>query len=131
MQPIAAVSGGPKYLLRAEGFAVLALAVVLYWRGGFSWILFAVLFLVPDVSMLGYLINPRIGAVCYNAVHTYVGPLLLALIGLFANVPICIAIALIWAAHIGFDRLLGYGLKYPTAFTDTHFGRIGRHADPA
>jgi hypothetical protein len=131
MQPIAAVRGGPKYLLRAEGFAVLALAVVLYWRGGFSWILFAVLFLVPDVSMLGYLINPRIGAVCYNAVHTYVGPFLLALIGLLAGVPICLAIALIWAAHIGFDRLLGYGLKYPTAFTDTHLGRIGRHADPA
>jgi len=131
MQTLAAVNGGPKYLLRAEGLTVLALAVVLYWRGGFSWILFAVLFLVPDVSMLGYLINPRIGAVCYNAVHTYLGPLLLALIALFAGVPICIAIALIWAAHIGFDRLLGYGLKYPTAFTDTHLGKIGRHADPA
>ena len=126
MQTVAAVSGGPKYLLRAEGLAVLALAAVLYWRGGFSWILFAILFLVPDVSMLGYLINPRIGAYCYNAVHTYVGPLLLALIGLFANVPICVAIALIWVAHIGFDRLLGYGLKYPTAFTDTHLGKIGR-----
>ncbi|HEV2909773.1 MAG TPA: DUF4260 domain-containing protein [Candidatus Eremiobacteraceae bacterium] len=126
MQPIAAVSGGPKNLLRVEGLTVLALAVVLYWRGGFSWILFAVLFLVPDVSMLGYLINPRIGAVCYNLVHTYVGPLLLAPIGMFAGVPICVAIALIWAAHIGFDRLLGYGLKYPTAFTDTHLGKIGR-----
>ena len=126
MQTVAAVSGGPKYLLRAEGLAVLALAAALYWRGGFSWILFAVLFLVPDVSMLGYLINPRVGAVCYNAVHTYVGPLLLALIGLFANVPICVATALIWVAHIGFDRLLGYGLKYPTAFTDTHLGKIGR-----
>ena len=130
MQTIAAVSGGPKYLLRAEGLAVLTLAVALYWRGGFSWILFAVLFLAPDVSMLGYLFNPRIGAACYNAVHTYVDPLLLALIGLFAGAPICIAIALVWAAHIGFDRLLGYGLKYPTAFTDTHLGKIGRHADP-
>jgi hypothetical protein len=76
--------------------------------------------------MLGYPINPRIGAYCYNAVHTYVGPLLLALIGLFASVPICVATALIWVAHIGFDRLLGYGLKYPTAFTDTHLGKIGR-----
>jgi hypothetical protein len=130
MHTIAAVSGGPKYLLRAEGLTVLALAVALYWRGGFSWILFAVLFLVPDVSMLGYFINPRIGAACYNAVHTYVGPFLLALIGLFAGAPICMAIALIWAAHIGFDRLLGYGLKYQTAFTDTHLGKIGRHADP-
>jgi hypothetical protein len=110
---------------------VLALAVVLYWRGGFSWVLFALLFLVPDVSMLGYLINPKIGAACYNAVHTYVGPFVLALVGLFASFPICVAIALIWVAHIGFDRLLGYGLKYATSFTDTHLGKIGRHADPA
>jgi hypothetical protein len=120
------VSGAPKTLLRAEGLTVLVLAVFLYWHGSYSWLLFALLCLVPDLSMLGYLVNARIGALCYNAVHTYVGPVALGLIGLAANIWLCVAIALIWAAHIGFDRVLGYGLKYPTAFTDTHLGRIGR-----
>lgn len=131
MQTVPGVSGGPKYLLRAEGLVVLALVVVLFWRGAYSWVLFAVLFLVPDISMLGYLINPRIGATCYNAVHSYIGAVLIALIGLVADIRICVAISLIWTAHIGFDRLLGYGLKYPTAFADTHLGRIGRPQHPA
>jgi len=120
------VTGGPKNLLRAEGLVVLGLVVVLFWRGGYSWILFGLLFLVPDISMLGYLVNPRVGATCYNVVHSYIGPVVLGLVGLFAGNAACIAIALIWVAHIGFDRVLGYGLKYPTAFTDTHLGRIGR-----
>jgi len=105
---------------------VLGLAVYVYWTGSYSWLLFALLFLVPDISMLGYLANPKIGAICYNAVHTYVGPVVLGFIGLTAGIPVCVAIALIWAAHIGFDRVLGYGLKYPTAFGDTHLGTIGR-----
>ena len=126
MQAAQSVEGGPKFLLRAEGLMVLGLVVVLFWRGGYSWVLFAVLFLVPDISMLGYLINPKVGAMTYNAVHNYIGAVLLALVGLIADNRICAAISLIWAAHIGFDRLLGYGLKYPTAFGDTHLGSIGR-----
>jgi hypothetical protein len=125
MQAAPGASGGPRYLLRAEGLFMLALALVLFWRGAYSWLLFAVLFLVPDISMLAYLINPRIGAMSYNAVHSYIGAVSLALLGLVADIRVCIAISLIWAAHIGFDRLLGYGLKYPTAFADTHLGRIG------
>lgn len=125
-QERSAVTGAPRYLLRAEGLVVLTLVSVLFWRGGYSWILFAVLFLVPDLSMLGYLINSRIGAACYNALHSYIGGVVLALIGLAANNQACIAVSLIWAAHIGFDRVLGYGLKYPTAFGDTHLGTIGR-----
>jgi hypothetical protein len=126
MQTASAVTGGPKYILRAEGLAVLALAAYLFWHGGYSWILFAALFLVPDVSMLAYLINPRIGAASYNAVHSYIGPVIVGCVGLVAGIPLCVAVALIWAAHIGFDRVLGYGLKYPTAFADTHLGRIGK-----
>jgi uncharacterized protein DUF4260 len=126
MQSVSGVTGGPKYLLRAEGLAVLGLVVILFWRCAYSWVLFGVLFFIPDISMVGYFVNPRVGAASYNAAHSYVGPVLLALVGLAADIRTCIAISLIWAAHIGFDRVLGYGLKYPTAFTDTHLGRIGR-----
>ena len=121
-------SGSPRYLLRAEGAVVLALVLVLYWHGGFSWVLFAVLFLAPDISMLAYLMSPRTGAIGYNAVHSYVGAVLLALVGIAGDYRSCLAIALIWAAHIAFDRILGYGLKYPTSFSDTHLGKIGRRA---
>lgn len=70
--------------------------------------------------MLGYLVNVRAGAQLYNAVHTYVGPLLLALYSMGASHPVLLPLTLIWFAHIGMDRMLGYGLKYPTHFKDTH-----------
>jgi hypothetical protein len=115
----------PLPLLRLEGAAVLAVSVFAYhWSHG-SWLLFAVLFLAPDLSMVGYLINAGAGSITYNAVHTYAGPLLLAAYSL-ESYPLAggrhtaLLIALIWIAHIGFDRLLGYGLKYPTQFKDTH-----------
>ena len=123
-----AAQGSVRLLLRLEGLAVLALATYLYARGGHSWILFAALFLVPDVSFAGYLAGPRVGAAAYNAVHTYVGPIALTMFSLVADRSP--AVALIWAAHIGFDRLMGYGLKYPTAFGDTHLGAMGRSRAP-
>ena len=86
--------------------------------------MFLLLFLAPDLSMLGYLANPRLGSLVYNLAHTYFVPLVLAGIGLVASSHLCILLALIWAAHIGMDRLLGYGLKYPTAFKDTHLQRV-------
>ena len=76
--------------------------------------------------MLGYLSGPRVGAAAYNAVHVYVLPLTLLLAGFIAGLPAAMASALIWIAHIGLDRALGYGLKYATGFGDTHLGRIGR-----
>jgi hypothetical protein len=112
-------------ILRVEGLIELTLAVLVYRHIGAGWPMFAVLFLVPDVSMLGYLANPRIGAWAYNFGHTYVAPALLALAGLVTATPLLYALASIWAAHIGFDRLLGYGLKYPTAFRATHLGWKG------
>jgi Domain of unknown function (DUF4260) len=121
-----AVTGAPRRLLRTEGAALLIVAVMLYARTGTSWWLFAVLLLAPDLSFGGYLAGPRIGAAAYNAVHTTIGPLALALIGLLAPSPLMIALALIWVAHIGADRMLGYGLKYEAGFAFTHLGRIGR-----
>lgn len=126
------VTGVPRLVLRAEGAALLAAAALLYGQTAASWWLFALLFFAPDLSFLGYLGGPRIGAVVYNAAHSLVAPLVLAMAGLL--IPFgddltsirLIAIALIWTAHIGFDRLLGYGLKYSAGFGYTHLGRIGR-----
>jgi len=110
----------PRNILQIEGAAVLALSLYAYhWQHG-GWGMFALLFLVPDVSMLGYLANPRAGATAYNSAHTYIGPLLLGIYSIAAHVPTALLLALIWIAHIGFDRLLGYGLKYPARFKDTH-----------
>lgn len=113
-----------RVLLHVEGAAFLALSVYLYrWLGG-GWGMFAALLLVPDVSMIGYAANARLGAALYNAVHTYSGPVLLALWSAVANRRAALLVALIWIAHIGMDRMLGYGLKYVTGFRDTHLNRV-------
>ncbi|WP_414473278.1 DUF4260 domain-containing protein [Microvirga sp. M2] len=122
-----AVAGPPRLLLRLEGTALLILATGAFSRMGLSWWLYAVLFFSPDLSFAGYLAGPKVGAVVYNAAHTLLGPAILLGIGLALNSPIFLGLAAIWAAHIGFDRMLGYGLKYATAFSDTHLGRIGRN----
>ena len=114
----------PAAMLRVEGATMLAGSVLLYWTGGGSWWLFALLLLAPDLSMLGYLAGPRVGAVAYNVFHSYPLPAALGLVGLFVGVPLAVSVALVWFAHIGMDRLMGYGLKYPTNFKDTHLQRI-------
>jgi Domain of unknown function (DUF4260) len=114
----------PKILLHLEGGAVLAMAVILYARHGGNWWLFALLLLAPDLFALGYLAGPKTGAAVYNLVHTYLLPALLASFGLLTGNALAIDIALIWFAHIGADRMLGYGLKYPTMFKDTHLNRV-------
>jgi hypothetical protein len=119
-------SGGVRVLLRLEGAAVVAAAVGLYAHAGFSWPIFALMFFVPDLSMLAYLAGPRVGAAGYNLAHSYLPALALALAGFFVGFPAASACGLIWIAHIGFDRALGYGLKYSSGFGDTHLGRIGR-----
>lgn len=129
MNETGSVTGIPRLVLRAEGAALLVVAALLYGRTGASWWLFAVLFLAPDLSFLGFLGGPRLGAIVYNAAHTLIGPAALGLAGLLFADTLLTALALIWAAHIGFDRLLGYGLKYAAGFTFTHLGRIGRSRD--
>jgi hypothetical protein len=114
----------PAVLLRAEGAALLLTSVLLYWMNGESWLLFALLLLAPDLSMLGYLAGPRAGAAVYNVFHAYPLPALLGAFGLLGGSPLAVAVALAWFAHIGMDRLVGYGLKYPTEFKDTHLGQV-------
>ena len=124
-----AVAGMPCVLLRIEGVSIFTIATVMYWRLGETWWLFAILFLAPDLSFFAYLGGARVGAVTYNLLHTVTGPILLALAGLFVPYEPATAIALIWLAHCGADRALGYGLKYEAGFSFTHLGRIGRAAD--
>ena len=121
-----AVAGCPRVLLRLEGLALLALALVVYYRLGASWWLFFAVVLAPDLSFAGYLAGDRVGAIVYNAAHTLIGPFALAVAGLTLPWFLVVELALIWTAHIGVDRAIGFGLKYETGFHLTHLGRIGR-----
>ena len=114
----------PGVLLRLEGAAALAAAITLYGSHGGNWPLFGLLLLAPDLSALGYLASPRAGAAWYNAAHTYLGPVALGVGGLTAGHAWVTLGALIWAAHIGMDRVLGYGLKTGGAFQNTHLGGL-------
>lgn len=114
----------PALLLRIEEAGLLTAAVLLYAHFHFSWLLFAILFLAPDLFMLGYPLNPSVGAAVYNLGHTLIVPIVLFIAGYSAHRPLLLAIAIIWAAHIAFDRLLGYGLKYPAHFKDTHLQHL-------
>jgi hypothetical protein len=114
----------PKIMLHAEGAVLLAAATLLYARSDASWWLFAALFFVPDLAMAGYIAGSRNGAVMYNLAHTTAVPLTLGIIGVVVDADIMIHLALIWLAHIGFDRVLGYGLKYADGFNETHLARV-------
>lgn len=123
-----AVDGGVRNLLCIEGFMLLSCAMTLYWRVGGDWKQFALLFLSPDLGFAGYLAGPRVGALSYNMMHSTVAPLVLGACAVVLNSHLALAVALIWMAHIGFDRALGYGLKHSRGFGFTHLGRIGRSA---
>lgn len=115
-------------LERLEGLVLgtLALGVVWYGFSDYGWFIYIVLFLLPDVSMVGYMRDPRIGAIVYNIGHSFVAPLLLAAVSFWLQAPTPYLVALLWIAHIGIDRSLGIGFKLPEGFTHTHLGRIGR-----
>jgi len=117
----------PIALQRLEGGVLLVLSLLIYSKLSGPWLLFAVLILAPDLSMLGYLRGPRLGAAVYNLGHTWLLPGVLAAVGILAGLSFALAVAVIWFGHIGVDRLLGYGLKLSTGFQDTHLGRIGRN----
>ncbi|BBU60750.1 hypothetical protein MSC49_06850 [Methylosinus sp. C49] len=125
------VLGWPKILLRLEGAALMAAALFAYFGLGADWRLLAWLFLFPDLSMAFYLAGPRIGAIAYNIAHTTIIPFAVLGAGVYLGQGLMISIALIHFAHIGFDRMLGFGLKYGSAFGDTHLGRVGRPPDAA
>ncbi len=123
-----AVIGGLRTLLRLEGLTLFAGMTLLYAVWGGSWWIYVILFLAPDLSFVAYLADARTGAVIYNAAHSYMAPMTLMVTGLALASPLVLSIAMIWLAHIGFDRALGYGLKYSAGFGFTHLGRIGKDA---
>ena len=112
-------------LLRIEGAALFGLSLYLYRSTGAGWGWFLLLFLWPDIAMLGYLANVKLGAGLYNLTHFVAFPAALAGVSLITHRSGLLSVALIWIAHIEFDRALGYGLKYPTFFKDTHLQRVG------
>jgi hypothetical protein len=118
------VDQAPRILLRAEGLAVAAAAIALYFNADYPWWLLVALVLAPDLSMVGYLAGPAAGALAYDTAHTYVLPIVLVAAGVITDGRIPIELGLIWFAHIGVDRAIGYGLKYPTGFKDTHLQRV-------
>ena len=114
----------PRLLLRAEGIAVAAAAVALYFYADHPWWLLVALALAPDVALLAFAAGPRIGAVAYNAAHTYLFPVALAALGVVAEADWPVRVGLIWLMHIGVDRAVGYGLKYPSGPKETHIQRV-------
>jgi len=113
-------------LLRLEGFALFVLSIFLFSHLPYPWWVYPLLFFVPDVSMIGYARNPRVGAVIYDVVHHYAVSIGLVLLGFFLGIPSMQLIGVILFGHSSLDRALGYGLKYEDSFQNTHMGRIGK-----
>lgn len=117
--------GGVRMVLRLEGAGVLLAALLLYAGLGAGWGNFALFFFAPDIAFVGYLAGPRVGALTYNLTHSYLGAIACLVLGHTAASPLLLAAGTIWGAHIGFDRTLGYGLKYARGFGATHLGLVG------
>lgn len=115
---------GPSIFLHADGAVMLVSSLLVYFYLKGSWIVFILFLLVPDISLAGYLRNVKTGSIMYNLFHSYLGAAVLSLIGLFGNSLVLVQLGFIWFAHIGMDRMLGLGFKYPTTLKDTHFKHI-------
>lgn len=111
-------------LIRLEGLMVLIAASYFYFTNGFSWWMFLLLLFAPDIFMIGYAASNKVGAYVYNLGHNYIMPVLLLAAGWSLSVDVLMMLGLIWIAHIGLDRMMGFGLKYETAFKDTHLQRL-------
>ena len=115
-----------KNLLKLEEFALFVLALFLFSELDYGWGLYALLFLAPDLSMVGYLVNPRLGAWTYNLVHHKGLAVALYILGSLLAVPWLMFAGTLLLGHSSLDRVFGYGLKYSDAFRNTHLGVIGK-----
>ena len=118
----------PVWFQRIESVAVAALVVVAFVQLGFAWWWLLALFLLWDLSMVGYVASPRVGAITYNLGHSYLGPAVLLALAWPVDARWPAFVGLTWAFHIAVDRLLGYGLTFPDRFPHTHLGELGRQA---
>ena len=119
-------TGAVRTWLRLEGLAAFVLGLALFGAGGGNWLFLIPLLLLPDVSAAGFLAGPRIGTFTYNLVHNWVPGIVMLGIGAWLGSPTVLLVAAILIAHVGMDRAVGYGLKLPSSFHDTHLGRMGR-----
>ncbi len=114
----------PNLLLRLEGTAVFFAALYFYIQQGYTGWVFWVLLLWPDIAIVAYVFNKQTGAFLYNLLHSYAFSIMLIGVSVLFSLPLALQIGLIWMAHIGMDRLFGYGLKYMDDFKSTHLGRV-------
>jgi len=118
-------------LLKLEELAQMLLAVVVFAHLPYAWWVLPAAFLLPDLSMLGYLAGPRVGAASYNLAHHKALAIAVGVAGWVLGQPLVVLVGTVLLCHSAFDRLLGYGLKYTTGFHDTHLGRAGKVAATA
>lgn len=119
-----AIDRTPRLLLRVEGVVLAGAALVVYFHLDYGVLALIGLLVAVDLSLVGFLAGPKVGTLTYNLAHTTALPLLLGAVGVLADGSTAVQIALAWLAHIGVDRALGFGLKYPGAFSDTHLQRV-------
>jgi hypothetical protein len=120
------VSGAPRRWLRFEAAVLLTGALIAYSTTGEPWWVVPLVVLLPDLAMTGYVGGTRIGAFLYNLAHATPVPALLIGVGWWQHRPLLLGLGFVWLAHIGLDRLMGYGLKYGDHFQHTHLGMLGR-----
>ena len=120
------ITGKPKIWLRLDGAVLFAATIFLFAGEHVQWWIYPALLFVPDIFMVGYLLNTRLGAFLYNAGHSYFLPALMIYLAWITHHPMTIAIGIIWLGHVGFDRFFGYGLKYDSSFKDTHLGDLAK-----
>ena len=118
------ITGKPLLWLRVEGLTLFATALLLYSATHQQWWLVPAVILVPDLFMAGYVGGSRLGAAVYNLGHSYPLPALTSLTGLAGHHPLVLAVGLLWLAHIGMDRMAGFGLKYDSGFRHTHLSDL-------
>ncbi len=118
----------PILFQRIESGAILLASIYFYIHSHYNFLWFVLLLFSIDIFMIGYLADNKIGAIAYNIGHSYILPTALLVTGVFTHNLLAIGFAIIWIGHIGFDRMLGYGLKLPSGFGDTHLGKIGKKA---
>ncbi len=111
---------------RLEGLSIFLASTTVYLNNGFSILIFVATILLFDISMGGYLVNPKLGAITYNMIHSLIVPSLLTIIYIFIASDLLLGLICLWFAHIGMDRVFGYGLKLSTGFKRTHLGDIGK-----
>lgn len=122
------VRGSVRTWLRWDALVMFVVAIAGFFTQGQPWWLIPVILFLPDLFMVGYLANTRLGAFAYNLGHSYALPAITCIGGLVGHQPLAVAIGALWFAHIGMDRVAGYGLKYPDSFAHTHLTWLKQRA---